>query len=885
MERVPGTRWPLVGREAELEVFGSRWQDHRCRSVVIFGPAGVGKSRLAEELLARATGRGWKGVRATATATASSVPLSTLAHLIPAGADLSDPVRGFAAVARALAGPRRNRRWTVLVDDLHLLDAASAVLLRQLLDAGVVRLIGTVRTHEPVGDAVRALTGGDAECRIDLAPFDPQGTEAALGAALGGPVDQRTLHTLHDASGGNPLYLRELVVGALTAGTLTGDGEIWQLAEGELATTPRLSELIHARLAAADPAAGPVLELLALCESLPLADAQDVCGHEVVAGIEDVGLVRILTDGRRTTLTLAHPLYREVLRAGLPAARRRTLLLAQADRTRARGGRRREDALHLATCQLAATGTADPVLLLRAAALARHAHDYRQAIGLLDTLPESARTHASCMLHGDVLLQSGQWQQADELLSQAQDRASGESEQIAAALLRSWNLMWMPVRADEALRVIEEARGRVTDPAGLRLLAVNEGALRVVSGQPVRGLALLEDLETDVRQTPDASSWVVAAASRTSGLALVGRIDEAVRWGRHAHDVHAQVEEEVRGAAHPTRQLVPLVYALAEGGRLAEARTVADRAFRDLGAAGAHPTSPWVAHFRGRVEWLAGDAAAARRWHGEAIAQARVQRQTRPLFHAWAGLAAAAAVLGDLDAAEGALVEMKALAFTGFYAVAEEELGRAWLCAARGDPAQARAVLTAAADDARDTGHLTSEMLLLTDVARLGGAEDVADRLADLARSCDGTLAPARAHLAAALADGGPEQLQAAAGELQAVGAHLLAAEAAGAAVIAWQRAGHTRRATASARQARISADLCPGVRTPLLAAAGTTSPLTRRQREIALLAADGLPSKEIADTLHLSVRTVDNHLQSAYAKLGVTTRRGLVAALGMSPF
>jgi DNA-binding CsgD family transcriptional regulator len=55
---------------------------------------------------------------------------------------------------------------------------------------------------------------------------------------------------------------------------------------------------------------------------------------------------------------------------------------------------------------------------------------------------------------------------------------------------------------------------------------------------------------------------------------------------------------------------------------------------------------------------------------------------------------------------------------------------------------------------------------------------------------------------------------------------------------------------------------------------------LTRREREIAVLAARGQPSRQIADRLHLSVRTVDNHLQNAYAKLGVTGRDQLAEAL-----
>jgi DNA-binding CsgD family transcriptional regulator len=47
------------------------------------------------------------------------------------------------------------------------------------------------------------------------------------------------------------------------------------------------------------------------------------------------------------------------------------------------------------------------------------------------------------------------------------------------------------------------------------------------------------------------------------------------------------------------------------------------------------------------------------------------------------------------------------------------------------------------------------------------------------------------------------------------------------------------------------------------------------------MLAATGMPSKDIAQRLYLSVRTVDNHLHHAYTKLGVTSRAGLAQTLG----
>jgi DNA-binding CsgD family transcriptional regulator len=59
---------------------------------------------------------------------------------------------------------------------------------------------------------------------------------------------------------------------------------------------------------------------------------------------------------------------------------------------------------------------------------------------------------------------------------------------------------------------------------------------------------------------------------------------------------------------------------------------------------------------------------------------------------------------------------------------------------------------------------------------------------------------------------------------------------------------------------------------------------LTPREREIALLAAAWASSQEIAGRLVISVRTVDNHLQKAYRKLGVTRRQDLPRVLSGTP-
>ncbi|MFE5549887.1 LuxR C-terminal-related transcriptional regulator [Streptomyces sp. NPDC056534] len=878
-QRQQWSPWPLAGRESQLQEITTAWADRHCCGVVICGPAGVGKSRLAEECLARAVRDGWKGRRATATAAAAAVPLGAIAHLIPPGVDLSDPVKAFATVATALAGPGRNRRWALWVDDLHLLDATSAVLLRQLIDAGVVRLIATVRTGEPLGETIGALIGGGAVYRVDLNPFDRQETETVLRAALQGPVGRRALHDLYTASGGNVLYLRELVQGALQSGALVSDGEIWELTEGRPTGTPKLTELIRTRLAAAGSAARPVLELLAFTEALPLADA--AAQPEALEALEQTELIRIVTDRRRTMLRLAHPLYGEELRNTIPALRRQKLLLEQVDRTQAHGARRRDDALRIATWQLAATGTADPALLLRAATLARHARDYPQALALLRTIPEEHYTAATRLILAEVLFQLGHWDRADTLLAEVERGATDERERIAAILGRTRNMVWGNFPPGQALAANQDAQANAASATERHILRSAEGFIRIMASQPREGLTLLEDLEADISMAPDDGAWLRGAFSKTTALAMLGHTHAAITWAEHAYAANMHVDEGAL-VSHAAVQRIPLILALSENGSLTEATRIGECA--DTATSRISPLAAiWLALLTARAHWLAGHPARARYWYANAAARARAIDHKMALRPSFSGLAACAAVLGDQHAAETALTEYDRsprLAM-GFQPPGEESLGQAWLYAARGHLEQARSVLIQAAKAAQATNCVTSEALLLTDAARLGAAADVQDRLAELATKCDGTLAPSRAHLAAALAANNPERLQTAAAELETIGADLLAAEAATHAAAAWQRAGQTRKAAAATQHAQSCAARCQGARTPLLITAHTAAALTNREKEVALLAADGTASKDIAAILHLSVRTVDNHLQHAYAKLGVATRRELADTLG----
>ncbi|MFD4592738.1 response regulator transcription factor [Streptomyces rubiginosohelvolus] len=56
---------------------------------------------------------------------------------------------------------------------------------------------------------------------------------------------------------------------------------------------------------------------------------------------------------------------------------------------------------------------------------------------------------------------------------------------------------------------------------------------------------------------------------------------------------------------------------------------------------------------------------------------------------------------------------------------------------------------------------------------------------------------------------------------------------------------------------------------------------MTKRETEIARMAAEGLSGPAMASRLVLSVRTVNNHIQRIYAKLGISSRHQLASALG----
>ena len=733
-------RWPLVGRHEELGRAVAALDDPNRRGVVFHGQAGVGKSRLAAELVETAERSGRAVVRARATSASAAMPLGPLVHVLPAGVLLhEDPVVRYREVIAALPGGPD--LCVVFVDDLQHLDAASGALVGQLLDGGEVFLVGTLRPDVEPAPGVASLWQRDDVVRIDLAAFGSDDVDTLLHLALEGPVHSEAVGAIWAASAGNALFVRELVRAARDAGDLVQRRGVWWLT-GTLAGTPELAEVVHARVRGVSAAARVALEVLSVWEPMGVAELESVVGAGPVEELDRAGLLEVTLDGRRLSARLVHPLYGDVIRATLPTLTRRRLLLEGAARIEAAGARRRDDELRIAVARVEASGTADPLLLLAAARVARQAHDYPLVERMTRLTDRTAVGAEQVLLRAEALHELGEFAEAERILAEMTP-APTDRHAVPLVAMRVRNLMWGLQRPADALAVDRDARQLIDDPAALDELITDEALTLLHSNRPDEALLALSTMSDH----PTDRARVLRSITEIPALVATGRCDTALALVDDAYAEHQRLDH-LSVIAHPGIHMVHKLRALLDAGRLAEATDLAARGYEQASRAGPPLGRTWYLLGLGRAALLAGQPRTAQRWLSEAAVLSMGTGFDGPHRLQLSLLATAQAWLGDIDAATSTLAELDATPWSAFFE-AEHDLGRAWTAAVGGDPVRARQVLADAAARAGDAGERGSQAWLLHHLVRLGGAAAVAPRLAALATVCEGALVPAYAAHAA----------------------------------------------------------------------------------------------------------------------------------------
>lgn len=870
-------RWPLVGRDEELAfcsaVFGRRDRT----GIVVRGAAGVGKTRLATEVVRAAESAGYATARVTATAAGRAIPLGPFAHLLPPDADTATSLLQLLRLARAAITEREDGRpVALLVDDAHLLDAASAMLVQQLVAEREAAVLATVRTGETLPDAVVALWKDHGCEYLELQPLSLEETGLVVESLVGGEVDGRTKHRLWNASRGLPLIVRELILDGLERRRLVAQAGLWRW-RGPLQAGGRLLELIDARIGQLDDHEQALLELVALGEPLSwgLLESSEAVAAD---GLIRRGVLAAERDGRRLDVRLAHPIFGESVRARMSRIRATALQRRLADALEATEVRRSGDLLRFAVWRLESGGTASTDLLLRAAFAAERSLDSVLAERLARAAVDLGGGLRAELAAARALVGQERFGEAETILSQLAVKARSDEERTWVALARARNLVVGLGAGTEAEAAVVSAERLVSDPALRRELELVRCWVLSRGGRSAEAADAASVLVGE--SEADLEFRLRAAGIAAHALVWAGRPDDALeqvtRWQPVAEEAEAK-----HGPLLPAQYRAARALALLYAGHLDEADIAAKEAYdRFVGDRATEATS-LMALGCGLVALLQGHLHPAWRWFREASELLREADPTAGLALALALAAQALGQAGDANGAREAAIAAETARRPGA-SLADPDLllGHAWAAAAEGALTEAQQSAFAASDLAEERGALTIAVRTAHELARLGDPGAAAARLTRLAGDVQGSLAGACAEHAQALVARDARRLERAASAFAEMGALLWAAEADSSAAFAHREGGREASARAAATRAALLLERCGGARTPALARAGPVEELTPREREIAAMAAGGASNREIASRLVLSVRTVENHLQHAYRKLVVGNRGELPGVL-----
>jgi DNA-binding NarL/FixJ family response regulator len=866
LDRLPA-RWPVTGRRELIERCLARLADRATAGILLRGEMGTGKTRVCSEIASSLEQRGTPVLRITAGPTLHEIAGGALAQV--GGAE---GLERFATEAS---------NGLLVVDDVQELDRESAAVIARMIEPGEgVRLLATARSGAVIDEAITARWRAGDVLAVEVTPLSRQSMSSLLHRVCGGPVDADAEQQLWELTHGNPLFLRELVMGSIADERFAPVDGVWTV-RGQLQISPMLRDVVSARAAALPEPGRHALDLLAVSGGMGMADLEREVGTGTIEALEAGGWIRVEESQRRLTVRGAHPVYEEVLRAQQSRVRLRELARAHVARVEGHGSRRASDALMVARWRLDAEGQAPVEVLLAGAREARNDQDHAQVeqlarAALLAAETDADRTVAGQLL-GDALFELGSFAEAEVVLAAADGRADDDSVRLQIALQRVNNAFWGSGDLERAQELNERALAELSGDRASALRA-NEAAVALYAGRVEPALALADEGSDDNGYERAAFDAVASVA-----LTMVGDTDRALAVAARGAEAHASVGD-LLATAHPGIHVVNRGLALSYAGRWDEAEQLAragwDFSVRERAVIG----QIWFASQLGGVALHRGRPAEAARWFEQQVMRCNSSGHRLQMHLAYIGLGLAAGARRDADGADDAAQSYgtSQVDWFGLF-VGEAARARAWRAVAHGRVVEAVSILEEVAPELAGASLRSQEAAVLHDAVRIstGDVGPYAERLRELAAETTSPLIAVYAADATARAERDLDGLRASADDLLALGANLLAAETVSVAAHEALRAGHPRKATALRNEVAELRETLEGADTPGLLHAPDAVALTPRERQVATLAASGVASKDIAAELFLSVRTVENHLQRVYTKFGVTNRAELRAAVG----
>lgn len=881
----------------------------RSGALVIRGEAGIGKSALMDYVRGAAPAE-FRVEYSTGAESESEFAFAGLYQLCGSLLDrlgaLPEPQRFALEVAfgrRAGTAPDRflvglatlnllaevaeDRPLLCLVDDAQWLDEASAQVL-----AFVARRISAERVAMVL--CLREVEAGNGDQfsllrEVHLGGLGDSDAHVLLAAAFRTPLDDVVSDRIVAEARGNPLALLELPLGAPSA----------QLAGGfehpDVVDVPRRVEEAFRHRSATLPAETQLLLLVAAAD--PTGDAEllwRAAGHlgiaqEAAAPGEAAGLVEI--DGR---VRFRHPLVRSAVYQTATSPDRRRAHQALADATDpARDPERR--AWHRAR---AVSGTDEDVAaeLERSAGRARDRGGMAAAAAFLqqaaELTPDPGRRASRALEAAHARYAAGSLKEASELLAVAagatdalqQARLELLRAQISFQLTRGREVPGVLLEAARTIAPLDAVLARETYLAAFDAALVNGGreAVRVAgAAKSIVGTAehprppdLLLDALIETFTGGFASGVpalrIALEAFRDEAPGHLSRDDGRDRWlwlaGRNAIGI---LDDE-------------LAYVLT------------CRHVQLARATGALATLPAALNLHTSVLSLAGELAHAGELSAEAGALTEATGAS-PLRH---GLVMLAAWRGDhSDTVDLSDVTRRDAANPhegGEIAVAQYAL--AVLHNGLGNYAEAQAAAAVACETDEQAVVSISLPELIEAAVRAGHARVAADaleRLDQRALACDTHWALGLAARSRALTRMGAPAEDSYREAIERLGQSRMTSETARGHLLfgEWlRREGRRQDARAELRRAhellsdmgaeafaeRAARELRATGENPRRRTAQPTDVLTDRELHIARVVATGATSREVADQLFLSPRTIEAHLRSIFRKLDVTSRRQL---------